>query len=165
MTGLGHRLTGPAAAMIAGAIAVLALWDPKLQLAAASMALCTTRLPDTLELRNRFTGCTLIAHRTITHWGLGWAAAGAYALLQGGIPAAALLGASVGSLVHLLGDAPNPMGVPWLVPWRRIRLGQSGLWRSGQHELLMVSGFSGVGILFWWTANRLVNNVDFLWFK
>lgn len=162
MTGLGHRLTGPAAAMIAGALAVMAAWEPRLQVAAAGIALCTTRLPDTLELRNRFTGRSLISHRTITHWGLGWVAAAAFAMAHDSIPAAALLGASIGSLVHLLGDAPNPMGVPWIFPWRRVRLGQRGLWRSGQHEVSMVVAFSTVGFLAWWAANKLAYNIDIL---
>jgi membrane-bound metal-dependent hydrolase YbcI (DUF457 family) len=122
-----------------------------LWLASGVAALCSTRLPDTLEIVLP-TGIgprrSLIPHRTITHWGAGWAAALYVALTQvDGLPAAAFVGACVGAFVHLLGDAPNPMGVPWVVPWQRVRFGARGLWRSGEHEFLLVAGFTGLGLL------------------
>jgi membrane-bound metal-dependent hydrolase YbcI (DUF457 family) len=49
--------------------------------------------------------------------------------------ASVLLGFSVGGLLHLAVDIPNPMGIPLWVPWKRVSL---GLWRCGEYEVLLV---------------------------
>jgi membrane-bound metal-dependent hydrolase YbcI (DUF457 family) len=46
-----------------------------------------------------------------------------------------LFGFAAGGVTHLLADAPNPLGVPWLFPTRRISL---NLWRSGRCDLIVV---------------------------
>ena len=59
------------------------------------------------------------------------------------------MGVAVGAITHILGDAPNPMGIPWLWPTKRLRIGKKGLWRSGQHELLIILGYSAAGYGAW----------------
>lgn len=152
MTGRGHRLTGVGAAFFAAACARLAGWDAHAELAAATIALFSTNLPDQLEFPQRRNGVrvgTLITHRTVTHWGLFWLLALGWGLYEGTLFAAMVSGAAVGALFHLLGDAPNPMGVPWLWPTRRLRIGKRGLWRSGQNELLLILFFTLLGVGAW----------------
>ena len=52
------------------------------------------------------------------------------------VEASALLGFSIGGLLHLLFDLPNPMGIPFLTPWNRVSL---NLWNSGKKENLIVT--------------------------
>ena len=151
MTGRGHRWTGLGAAFMAAAVARLSGMDGFTEIAAALVAASSTTLPDWVEIpfyRNGARAGSLIPHRTITHWPALWVLLIAWGVHDGSIIGALAIGAAVGSLVHILGDAPNPMGIPWLLPHRRIRFGQKGWWRSGQHEILMtlffaVSGFGG----------------------
>ncbi|MDG0024407.1 metal-dependent hydrolase [Trinickia sp. Y13] len=78
-----------------------------------------------------------IAHRTATHWGVGWAAALIFAYHSLGRMhpfAAALFGFACGGFTHLLADWPNPLGVPWI--WRRHSL---NLWKSGRCDLIVVA--------------------------
>jgi membrane-bound metal-dependent hydrolase YbcI (DUF457 family) len=78
-----------------------------------------------------------ITHRTVTHWGLGWAAAlvFAYESLHHARPyTTALFGFACGGLMHLFADWPNPLGVPWI--WKRHSL---NLWKSGRCDLLVVA--------------------------
>jgi len=49
-----------------------------------------------------------------------------------------LLGFSMGGLIHLLTDIPNPMGIPILTPKKRFSL---NLWKSGKMEPLIVCCF------------------------
>lgn len=60
-----------------------------------------------------------------------------------------MFGAGIGALAHIVGDAPNPMGIPWLLPHKRMRIGKKGLWRSGQHEFLIILAFAGAGYGTW----------------
>ena len=43
-----------------------------------------------------------------------------------------LIGFSLGGLLHLLTDIPNPMGIPILTPTRRFSF---KLWKSGKYEV------------------------------
>lgn len=150
MTGAGHRATGIGAAFIAAAIAKMT-GLPELSAAIVAAVSCT--LPDWIELpiyRGGLRVGSIIPHRTITHWPALWLGVIAWAVEgPGGLMASVALGASVGALTHILGDAPNPMGIPWLLPHRRIRWGKRGLWRSGQHEGLIVLGYAALGALLW----------------
>lgn len=77
-----------------------------------------------------------LPHRSLTHWGVAWAALLYFAATQvsAATPWASLLfGFAVGGLTHLLADWPNPLGVPWL--YRRHSL---GLWKSGAKDLFIV---------------------------
>ncbi|WP_027802092.1 metal-dependent hydrolase [Paraburkholderia dilworthii] len=77
-----------------------------------------------------------IAHRTLTHWGIGWIAllAVSYRELGHSVYAAPAFGFGCGGLMHLLADWPNPLGVPWIA--RRHSL---NLWNSGHCDLIVVA--------------------------
>lgn len=155
MTGRGHRWTGLGAAFIAAAIARLSGMEWYAELAAALIAGSATTMPDWIELpfyKNGVRSGSLIAHRTITHWPPLWLALIAWGAQDGALFGAMAIGAAVGSLTHILGDAPNPMGIPWFLPHRRVRFGKKGWWRSGQHEILMTLFFTGVGFGAWYLA-------------
>lgn len=129
--------------------------------------------PDWLEFRKK-NGGTLIKHRTITHWLPLWLILffTSYSLLNGNtfgldflelinnvylvIP---LLGFSIGGLLHLFVDFPNPMGIPVFTPYHRFSL---HLWKSGKNEtaivlafLLMSLGFIAVDL------DLITINIDF----
>lgn len=155
MTGTGHRLTGVGAAFMAAAFARLFSLP---ELPAALVAAGATTSPDWLELPIRAGGVrigSLIPHRTITHWPFLWLGMSWVAVEYGGLLGACGLGFSVGAFVHILGDAPNPMGIPWLLPFHRVRLGQKGLWRSGQYEFLLAALFAGCGYGLWKLAGMI----------
>lgn len=138
-TGKAHQITGVASSIFIG-IAVYRLgFIPHEQTAlvgAIAGGAIGARAPDWME-------AGVLTHRTVTHWWLLWllipfvtwlairgqAGAGAEIILSGTI------GMAIAALTHLLFDLPNPMGVPFLSPWRRISL---NWWRSGQHEWLLV---------------------------
>ncbi len=109
--------------------------------------------PDWMEIR-KSNGGTVIRHRTITHWLPLWLCAFFFVL---GILTknsnlydiwnfdiisshfwAFLFGFSIGGLLHLLVDIPNPMGIPILTPNRRFSL---KLWKSGKFEIPIVTAF------------------------
>ena len=114
---------------------------------------------------------TLIPHRTITHWLPLWLllfvfsainidnsffnnALSQHLIFQNNHPFfgtfySTLLGYSIGGLVHLLVDLPNPMGIPILTPKKRFSL---NLWKSGKMEpliltLLLIFVLHAVGIV------------------
>lgn len=131
-TGLTHQITGTATgALIAAAGFHLGaeLLPCALILAGAASG---ARAPDYLE-------GSAIRHRTITHWWPLWAGLvilGLHAMTHqapeiGGF----LIGFAMSAITHLLLDLPNPMGVPFLTPYRRVSL---NWWRSGRHEWLIV---------------------------
>lgn len=165
MTGKGHRFTGIGAAAIAAAIIHNIAPNPLSEAFAAFIAANTTTLPDMLEVR-RYRGGrpagTVIPHRTWTHWGLGWVLVILATILY--LPSIhpffviVLIGSSVGSLMHLLGDAPNPMGVPWILPTWRMRVGRRGLWRSGENEASFGLFLNLVGVGVWILATDYVDS-------
>jgi membrane-bound metal-dependent hydrolase YbcI (DUF457 family) len=152
MTGTGHRLTGIGAAFIAAAFARQMGLDIMGQTVAAGLAAVNTTIPDWIEIPIYIQGkrvSSVIPHRTITHWPPLWIALIYFSAQQGGLIAAAGLGISIGAFTHILGDAPNPMGIPWILPHKRMSLGGKGWWRSGQNELLMVTGYTAIGYGLW----------------
>lgn len=149
MTGKGHRWTCVGAAFMAAALARL-LHLP--ELVAAAVATVSVTMPDWIELpyyRNGVRAGSIIKHRTLTHWPPLWLALGAWGFHEDGLVGAAAVGVATGCLTHILGDAPNPMGIPWLLPTRRLRLGKSGWWRSGAHEPFMALFFATFGFVLW----------------
>jgi membrane-bound metal-dependent hydrolase YbcI (DUF457 family) len=155
MTGRGHRWTGVGAAFL-GAAAAHVLLLPEL-ITAAIAASCTT-MPDWIEFpmyRNGVCTGRLITHRTVTHWPPLWLAVIALGVHEGGLVGALALGAAIGSFTHILADCPNPMGIPWLWPTRRLKIGKKGLWKSGAHEPFLALVFATFGFVVW----RLVDNV------
>ena len=152
MTGTGHRLTGIGAALIAAALVRMMGGEELEQIVAGAIALSTPRIPDWLEIskfRNGVRTGTVIPHRTITHWPFLWILVIWYTNSFGGVIAAAGLGVSIGAFTHLLGDAPNPMGIPWLLPHKRIVFGKKGWWKSGKNEIWMILGYTMVGLWAW----------------
>jgi membrane-bound metal-dependent hydrolase YbcI (DUF457 family) len=137
---------------MAAAVARLGGMSEISELAAALVAASSTTMPDWIEIpyyRGGSRAGSLIPHRTITHWPALWAILIWWGVHDATIIGGVVIGAAVGSLVHILGDAPNPMGIPWLLPHRRLRFGKKGWWRSGQHEFLMILFFAAVGFLSW----------------
>lgn len=156
MTGSGHRWTGIGAAFVAAAVAKVCGMP---ELVAAMVAAATTTMPDWIEFPFYFNGVrrgSLIPHRTITHWPLLWLGLIWYATRTQGLIGAMELGSAIGALTHILGDAPNPMGIPWLLPHKRLRIGRKGWWRSGEHEPFMVLTFAAVGYAVWSLAGGRV---------
>lgn len=153
MTGRGHQIFGFYGAMLAYPISL----DYELNALLISLGLILgARAPDYLEIRvkNR----TLIPHRGITHHLLIWLAllayfAGSISLFpMGDIPtlnkdfSSVLFGFSLGGLLHLLLDIPNPMGVPFARLKDRFTL---NLWKSGEFELpLHVMAIVGLILFF-----------------
>lgn len=156
MTGSGHRWTGIGAAFFAAALAKITGMP---ELVAGAVAAASTTVPDWIEFpyyRKGVLAGRLISHRTITHWPPLWVLLGFWACSLGGLEGAMMLGVAVGALVHILGDAPNPMGIPWLVPHQRIRFGKKGWWRSGQKELLIALTFATFGFAAWRLAGGVL---------
>lgn len=162
MTGRGHRLTGLGAGLLGAALAQMIGLPWKFELAVGIIAAFSVQLPDSLEFvryRNGKAVGALFTHRTFTHWGLLWftvvglgvfyAHHHSYQLL-----AIIALGAGVGAIMHLLGDAPNPMGVPWLWPTHRITIARRGLWRSGENESFLIVLFTLIGASAWLAAHH-----------
>lgn len=155
MTGRGHRWTGLGAALMAAAIARASGMSEISEIAAALVAGSATTMPDWIEIPIHQNGVrigALIPHRTITHWPPLWLLLIYWGIQDQTILGAIAIGSSIGSIWHILGDAPNPMGIPWLLPHKRIRLGQKGWWRSGQHEILMTFASTAIGFTAWYFA-------------
>lgn len=141
MTSYGHRLTGVAAGIIAGAIAnFYGGWG----LAALVAASIGGTAPDDLEIwrsvKNKgiVTGkVPIIKHRTLTHVILIWISLALWSgvNLGGALYWDLLFGYSMGGLMHLIVDFPNPMGVPVINPYTRYSL---NWWKSGQYETLII---------------------------
>jgi len=133
-----HHATGWAAGIIAAALASKAATS--LDYVSCALAVLGgvvgATAPDWLEVawwtRKRK---LWITHRTLTHWGLGWAALFAlcwhYLGRHPAVPFA--LGFACGGIIHLLADWPNPMGVPWIAGRHSLKL-----WTSGHCDLIVV---------------------------
>ena len=150
MTGKGHNWAG-VALIPAVYYETFSTFNSHIVSMIASLALLSgSTAPDWLEIRKK-KGGTIITHRTITHWLPLWILMlfGANFLmvnetfeLMGAVYnsnkyfAACILGFSVGGLLHLAVDFPNPMGVPVFTPKHRISL---NLWKSGKKEGLIIS--------------------------
>lgn len=156
MTGKGHVLTG-----LICTIATYAFMKNEFDLNTIGKALGVAGMifgstaPDWMEIRKK-TGGTIIPHRTITHWLPLWVLLFMFSVSnlpsQGIVPYdvfkiakdsvlnldsittyvfAFLTGFSLGGLLHLATDIPNPMGIPILTPKNRFSL---KLWESGKNE-------------------------------
>ena len=148
MTRTGHHLVGIAAGICTAAV-VRAFWPAAAWFVAIPAGWFGGVAPDRLEYAGRF---RWVSHRTLTHWGLLWAALTGWTIwrfVQATPPGwvdAGLAGFSAGGLSHLLMDWPNPMGIPWLFPHKRHSL---GWWQSGRHELELVVAAFGVAWVAW----------------
>lgn len=160
MTGKGHRSTGLGAGFFAAACMHVLGFDYVAEFVAAFAAALSVNLPDQLEFpryKNGQRRGTRIPHRTITHWPYLW-----LALMYIGwqyvdpLPAALLIGLSIGALMHILTDAPNPMGIPWVLPHRPVSL-TGGLWLSGEFEKTIATFANTGGILTWLYVHQFLN--------
>ncbi|MHB8408344.1 MAG: metal-dependent hydrolase [Acidiferrobacterales bacterium] len=149
MTRTGHHLTGLGVGFITAAL-LHRFWPHSVWVAALPAAWFGGVAPDRLEYLGPF---RWVAHRTLTHWGVLWLAFSGYVAWRiataHGVPPlldCAMAGFTAGGVSHLLGDWPNPMGVPWLLPTRRHTL---GLWASGQYEWLVVPATFALAWLAW----------------
>lgn len=148
MTGKGHLATG----FIAGT-AFIYTGPDILELGIFTIATAIgSRLPDKME---NFMGFRILTHRGISHWAMAWLILAAAAFvdfyqLQLAPPllSLAIAGVSFGSLVHLMGDLPNPMGVPLIHPTKRISL---NWWKSGEMEGLIIAAFVGGHLAIGWS--------------
>lgn len=157
MTGQGHRLTGVGAGFFAAALVHTLGFNYTAEILAALAAASSTTLPDWIEIpvyKKGVRAGTLIPHRTITHWPPLWVGL-IYLAYYYAEPyyAATLIGISVGALAHIVADAPNPMGIPWFWPHKRVSI-FGGLWRSGQFEKTMTLVFTVTGLLYWGYAHQ-----------
>lgn len=150
-----HHSTGLAAGMIAAVLVHQAGADGPYYLwsgLAAIMGTAGGTAPDWLEVawwsRKRK---LWIAHRTWTHWGIGWLAllGYSYCSLKEGPWAPLAFGFAAGGVMHLLADWPNPMGVPWI--FRRHSL---KWWKSGRCDLIVIG-------LAWTAAFAVADQVFF----
>lgn len=159
VTNTGHRLTGIGAAMLSYALSEFLSKKLKLDLGmlnyvCAAAALSGANAPDWLEVATRTVDGqrkSLIPHRTITHWLPLWIAGLAWGIFNVGTGVSSfVIGFTIGGLMHLAMDWPNPMGIPIWVPWRRV---SGRLWKSGKREILLVLGSWGLG----WGAIQAVS--------
>lgn len=157
MTGKGHRLTGIGAGFFAAALVHTLGFNYTAEVFAALAAASSTTLPDWIEIPVHKKGMragTLIPHRTITHWPPLWLGLMYFAFYYlEPYYAATLIGICVGAITHILADAPNPMGVPWFWPHKRVSI-LGGLWRSGQFEKTITAVFTAIGVFYWVQAHR-----------
>lgn len=158
MTKNGHHLTG-----IGTCIGIVGytqgILEPHWSILVGILAILGSTAPDWLEIPWYFNPLglsdnprkSLIPHRRITHWVLGWVLmllAGIYGIVQDyTLLGYCVVGFSAGCLTHLLFDIPNPMGVPLFHPWHRTSL---KLWKSGQREGLLIIGWLGIMSGAWW---------------
>lgn len=148
MTNNGHHLVGLGVAVASGLLAHrygLSLGNILMFCAALVSG---ANAPDWMEISSAkrdwkgvWRRTSVIAHRTWTHWLPLWVAMLGFGLYLGWNLvwfAPALVGFSLGGLLHLLVDLPNPMGIPIVHPWKR----RTSLkwWKSGENEALLIIG-------------------------
>jgi hypothetical protein len=135
-----HHVTGWAAGLMAAAVVAHsgAGGDYHLgTLMTLCMGVCGGTAPDWMEVawwtRKRR---LWIAHRTLTHWGVGWLALlyWSYHALGEHVMAVPAFGFAAGGLMHLLADWPNPLGVPWIATRHSLKL-----WNSGRCDIIIVA--------------------------
>lgn len=116
--------------------------------------------PDWMEIRVKSGDGvkTLIKHRTITHWLPMWIAI--FVIAYGTVTKQfniglniheyvleLILGFSMGALLHLLTDLPNPQGIPIIFPSGRSRFSLN-LWKSGKYEVAIT--IVGLSLALWY---------------
>lgn len=144
MEGPAHRLSG----VILGASFFYAL-EPKLSLMAALpfySAYMGSTAPDWLETlgpRIRW-----VRHRTLTHWWLVWTvlAAVAFFYLNAAL-SVTIMAFCAGAMVHVLGDALTPMGVPVLHPGARKTIRMRGSMAKKRTIWLVATLLVGLGFI------------------
>lgn len=144
MTKTGHYLTGIGGSLLAFSSSA---YFGGYEAVSAVFVFLGVTAPDWMEVRLLTTDdgnrVSIIPHRRVTHWMLGWVLLLSLAInLLPSFEGSCLLGFSIGGLLHVLTDFPNPMGVPVLHPWSRSSL---RWWASGKREWLIVLGCAILG--------------------
>ena len=150
MTNHGHKLTG-----LAGGIGLAGwLWQntdvsPLILIGALVLTTIGASFPDRIEWAGF--GKRWVQHRTWTHWWVFWVVPLALIAINPtdlSINAQALMAAFFfGGVIHLIGDLPNPTGIPLFTPYNHFSL---GWWRSGEMEWLIVPSAFIASITVWW---------------
>lgn len=152
MTGKGHFATGVCFSLFSYKFNMELLSNSSFifPMACAIGTIIGSTAPDWLEIVKK-NGGRVIKHRTITHWVLLWFLFFSVCYFQltnnfliNNLPYDNVtklgfsfgLGFSIGGLLHLLYDLPNPMGIPLITPYRRISL---NLWKSGKNEFFIIT--------------------------
>lgn len=143
MTKTGHNITGFFFGIITGISNYEFLQSNLLSsIAVGYITYKGSNAPDFLEVswfdKEKLIRKSLIKHRTYTHWTLLWLALMCLSIL--GLMAVSKLwiyplAFSLGGLLHLLMDLPNPSGIPVIYPTRKRK--SLKWWRSGENELLI----------------------------
>lgn len=164
----GHLGTGIGAALVAWATVTHFGYGGASLAALAAMAGSTA--PDWMEIptpKQNFAGkwvrTSVIPHRTITHWLPPWMIlfVTSLFLFPGSNFWTITFGFTLGGLVHLAADIPNPAGIPITRPFKPFKVPAKGLrkhqghrygwWRSGDWEVVLIS----VSTLFGWICVKL----------
>lgn len=160
MTGKGHFATGLCLSVFTYKFTMDSLGVNSnyfICILAALGTIIGSMAPDWLEIV-KSNGSRVIRHRTITHWLPLWIVLFyiSYSIITKDLNfvfiykfnsnlnylimllGSFFLGFSIGGLLHLLFDIPNPMGIPILTPYKRFSF---KLWRSGKNEpgIIMVT--------------------------
>lgn len=157
MTGKGHTLAGLICMIGAYKFSIDLTNSATCGVVSSIFMAFGATAPDWMEIRKK-SGGTVIVHRTWTHWlplwilllmfgcsqisqnpilGMDTVTKPLFDYLNIGlnhIIASGIIGFSLGGLLHLLVDIPNPMGIPILTPYSRFSL---KLWKSGKLEPLI----------------------------
>jgi membrane-bound metal-dependent hydrolase YbcI (DUF457 family) len=157
-----HHATGWAAGIIAAAIVTRAgvggpayVWS----LLSCLAGFAGGTAPDWLELAWWSKSRRLwITHRTLTHWGIGWAAllVWSYLSLRHHPGAVLAFGFACGGFVHLLADWPNPLGVPWILQRHSLNW-----WKSGRCDWVVVSASWAAAIFI--SHSVLIGHLPLIW--
>ena len=118
--------------------------------------------PDTLELSKYnenayFKRTSVIPHRTYTHWFLLWfclfliSGVLTFFYHQYWLP---LWAYSIGGLIHLLCDLPNPTGIPIIHPRKKRKT--LNLWKSGENETLIFIFLIFISVVFLYIAHPYI---------
>lgn len=151
MTGKGHTQVGIAFSFSVAYLTYTTFTEGSILLSGLSMFffIIGATAPDWLEIRKK-NGSTVITHRTITHWFPIWIGLFFLAIqiketncfnLTRDYPFVAeslyisISAFSVGALLHLITDLPNPLGIPLPTPYKRFSL---NLWKSGNFEIPII---------------------------
>lgn len=153
MTGYGHTHTGigMSIAIYYASYNYITTNNIWISILSSLIFIAGATAPDWLEIRKK-TGGTVITHTTITHWVPLW-----IGLLYFGwqlkvtngfdlsflsnplileLTYASIIAFSLGGILHLITDLPNPMGIP--IPTWKHRFSLK-LWKSGRMEPQMIS--------------------------
>lgn len=154
-SGFAHKCSGALAAAVAFKLSPFVHHDFWMFGIAFVSAYFGATAPDWMEIASvkqtaggKFIRTSIIPHRTITHWLPAWIALLVYsygAMMHTSgyqyINFLILFSFSVGGVLHLMLDFPNPTGIPIINPFKtyKVRFNKRyGLWKSGEFEWIII---------------------------